>query len=332
VPSTPHEVLIATVSEEPALLDTLLQKLKGLRLPRGLKPTDSTARHVKAVDVRLDLLLRAGRRWVIIEVQRGIDPVKRRRWLLAASLLLDQTGTLGDVIVITARRAVARWAERVAHLRARLGTVLQLKPVVLHLGAAEAKALLDERHPELALFAAWTMQHRHGRSARALVNRAFEVTERLPRPLQLAQGRAILSVLSKRMRERLNEAAMNPEKYPVTPAVSRFIRSLERRGQKRGLAEGEARGEARGEVRGRAEGRQDSLLTILRTRGLPVSTAEEARIRACTATAEIDRWIERAVTASSVREVIGAKPAAPSNKTPRSPSPQPRSTRPRARP
>jgi hypothetical protein len=170
-----------------------------VHLPRGLKPSDATVRFVKAAELRLDLVFRKGRRWAIVEMQRGIDPGKRRRWPLAASLLFDQTGTLGEVIVITARRAVARWAERVAHARTRLGTELQLKPVVLHLGAAESKALLDERHPELALFAAWAMQHRYGPKARDVVERAFELTERLPRALRGAQRRAILSVLSEPM-------------------------------------------------------------------------------------------------------------------------------------
>ena len=119
----PHEVLIVALREEPALLDTLVEALTGARLPRGLKPTDATARFAKPAEVRLDLVLRSERRrWAIVEIQRGIDPQKRRRWLLAASLLFDQTGVLGEVIVITARRAVARWAMHVAHVRTRLGT------------------------------------------------------------------------------------------------------------------------------------------------------------------------------------------------------------------
>src|SRR4051812_15672712 len=174
---------------------------------------DATIRFVKPAELRLDLVLRSGkRRWIIVEIQRGIDPKKRRRWPLAASLLFDQTGTLGDVIVITARRAVARWAARVAHIRTPLGTVLQLKPVVLYLGARDGKALLDERHPELALFAAWAMQHRHGPKARAVVERALALADRLPRPLRGAQQRAILSVLSDRMLALLREASMNPDK------------------------------------------------------------------------------------------------------------------------
>ncbi|WP_437929415.1 hypothetical protein WMF37_09145 [Sorangium sp. So ce291] len=316
MPSTPHEVLIVALREQPGLLGALVSRLTGVQLPRSLKPTDATLRFVKPAELRLDLVLQGGRRrWVLVELQRSVDPAKRRRWPLAASLLFSQTGALGDVIVITARRAVARWAERVACVRTRLGTTLQLKPVVLHLGAAESKALLDERRPELALFAAWAMQHRHGPAARAVVERAFELTERLPRALRRAQQRAILSVLSERMLELLREASMNPDKIPETPAARKLRLFLEAQGRKKGRAEGEAKGRAEGEakgraegeVKGRAEGRQEALITLLRARGLAPSPDDEARIRGCADAAKLDRWIARAATATTVREALGTR-------------------------
>jgi hypothetical protein len=53
--------------------------------------------------------------------------------------------------------------------------------------------LLDEQQPEFALFAAWAMHHRHGPKARAVVEAAIELTERLPAPLRQAQIHAILA-------------------------------------------------------------------------------------------------------------------------------------------
>jgi hypothetical protein len=309
MPSDAHEVLIVALHEQPALLGMLVAKLAGVRLSRGLEPVDATVRFVKSAEVKLDILFRRGRRaWTIVEVQRAIDPKKRRRWLLAVGLLFDQTGTLGDLIVITPRADVARWAERVVHARARLGTEVWLKPAVLHLGQAEVDALLDEEHPELALFAAWAMQHRHGPKARAIVERAIELTERLPRSLRGAQMRAILSVLSERMVASLREALMNPDKIPESPAARKLRLLLEAQGRKRGRVEGEAKGRAEGLAEGKAKGKQDALLTLLRARGLPLTRADEVRVRACTDTAKLDRWIERAATAASVREVLGAKP------------------------
>ncbi len=97
MPSKPHEVVVVALREQPALLSALVSKLTGGKLARKLKPEDSTVRFVKPAELRLDLVFRDGRRrWVLVELQRGVDPKKRRRWPLAASLLLNQTGTLGD--------------------------------------------------------------------------------------------------------------------------------------------------------------------------------------------------------------------------------------------
>jgi hypothetical protein len=184
-------------------------------------------------------------------------------------------------------------------MRTRAGTWIGLAPIVIHIGERDARALLDVRHPELALFAAWAMQHRHGPSARRVVARAFELCEQLPRPLRGAQRRAILSVLSERMLALLKEASMNPDKIPETPAARKTRLFLEAQGRKRGRVEG------------RVEGKQDALLMLLRARGLPPSREDAARIRACSDAAKIDRWIERAATATSVRAVLGVKPSAP---------------------
>ena len=137
-------------------------------------------------------------------------------------------------------RDVARWALKVAHLRSRLGTRLTLTPVVLHLGEDDAEALLDEGRPELSLFAAWAMHSRHGPKARAIVERALELTSQLRAPLRRAQMRAIVSVLSERMLAMLREASMNPDKIPETPAARKTRLFLEAQGRKRGRIEGEA--------------------------------------------------------------------------------------------
>ena len=305
MPGSAHDVLIVALREQPPLLGALVEKLTGTPLPRGLKPVDSAVRFVKTAEVRPDLVFRRkGKQWAIVELQGRYDPAKRRRWLLAASVLLDQTGVLGDVIVITARSDVARWALKVAHLRSRLGTRLALTPVVLHLGEDSAKALLDEKRPELALFAAWAMQSRHGPKARAVVERAIELTERLAAPLRRAQMRAIVSVLSEPMLAMLREASMNPDKIPETPAARKTRLFCEGQARKRGRREGEVKGEVKG--------KRDALLALLKARGVALSVEEQAVLRACADAAKLDRWIIRAATAASASEVFGStKPSAP---------------------
>ena len=65
-----------------------------------------------------------------------------------------------------------------------------------------------------------------------------------------------------------------------------------------------AEGEAKGEARGKAEGRAESVLTVLRSRGLPVEAEHEERILACGDVEQLDRWLQRAATASSPDEIF----------------------------
>lgn len=56
---------------------------------------------------------------------------------------------------------------------------------------------------------------------------------------------------------------------------------------------------------GRVEASVDALFTVLETRGLVVSEAARARILAERDGEQLKRWHQRAITASSVEDVLG---------------------------
>ncbi len=203
--------------EQPDLLSALVEKLTGRALQPGLVPVDSTVRFVAPAEVRPDLLLADEKDWAMVEVQDQIDPDKQRRWLLAASLLFDQKQTLGDVIVITARKSVARWASTAAQAETARGTRLALWPVVLYVGRDEIDALLSEKTPALAVIAAWAVSHRHGFAALRVVERAIEVTNALPLALQTAQRNAILGLARRAARSLAPGDEHGPRQDPDVP-------------------------------------------------------------------------------------------------------------------
>jgi len=43
---------------------------------------------------------------------------------------------------------------------------------------------------------------------------------------------------------------------------------------------------------------------VLRTRGLPLDAERERRIRECASSEQLDRWLQRAVTALSLDEIF----------------------------
>ncbi|WP_437727459.1 hypothetical protein [Sorangium sp. So ce861] len=299
MPGTPHEVLIVALRDRPALLADLYQRLTGSSFGTPAEAVDATVRFTRAIEVRPDLLLRSRRPgWVMVEIQNSIDERKRRGWPLAVSVLVHQEKVMGEVIVITASRRVASWAKRAARFRGELGTRFELAPRVLLLSGRRVEALLDPAHPELALFAAWAVHHRHGPAARRIVVRALELTEQhlTDEPLRDAQARAILAVLSDAMLASLRELAMDPSKVPETQASRRFRLFFEKRGRAAGKAEG------------KIEGKQEALLAVLDARGLSLTAEERAHVKACTVPAELDRWIARAATAASMSEVFAPEP------------------------
>lgn len=298
-----HDVLVVAFRDDPSLLGALLVALTGRPLPGPVAVADSTVRLPKTVEVRPDIVARTGDGWVICEVQNQVDPPKGRRWPLAVGALYDTTRQMGDLVVVTASRRVARWARRVAHVAGPAGTSLCLSPLVLLLDETVTPLLLDPAQPELALCAAWAMRRRRGPAAVEVVERALEVTEVLPEPLRTAQIRAILSVLSKELRARLERQMINIENIPESPAVRRLRLRLEERGRVEGRAEGRVEGRAEG----RTEGRAESLLFVLEQRGLPVTAEQRAHIEACRDPAQLEAWLARALTADSVASVLSAE-------------------------
>ncbi len=64
-------------------------------------------------------------------------------------------------------------------------------------------------------------------------------------------------------------------------------------------------GEAEGKAEGKAEGRAEAVLAVLATRGIEVTDADRDQIVATTDLAQLDDWIRRAVTATSIDDLFG---------------------------
>ena len=284
MPNAPHQIVVTLLSEQPHLLGLLSERILGRALPAGLALADSTLRLGDPDEVRPDLVLEGAAGWVLGEAQGQPDAEKAWRWPLAMAVKGNQLRRPGDLVVLTFSRAVAEWAETIAAHRGPMGTESALKPVVLLLDGEVVDGLLDEKHPELAFFAAWAMQERHGPEARATVLRALELSQRLPEPLQAPMRRAIYNVLSERMLAFLKETAMNIDQIPEGPAMRLF--RLE------AFAEGEAKGEAK------------ALLAILANRGLQVSEGARARLLAITDLAVLDGFLQRVFSVNSTEELL----------------------------
>lgn len=65
-----------------------------------------------------------------------------------------------------------------------------------------------------------------------------------------------------------------------------------------------AEGRAVGKAEGRAVGQADSVLVLLRARGLLVTPGVQRRIESCTEAETLERWLVRAATASAAADIF----------------------------
>ena len=81
--------------------------------------------------------------------------------------------------------------------------------------------------------------------------------------------------------------------------------------------EGRTQGRIQGRTEGRTEGRANSVLIVLRARGIVVPEAARKRILAQKDLQRLQRWLEKATTATSIGEVLDDRAEARSSKTAR---------------
>jgi hypothetical protein len=286
MPSAPHEILVMALRERPALLTTLLARLADRTVRAPLAVADSAVRFADVKEVRPDLLFTSPEvPWLVAEVQHEVDEAKRRKWPLAASVLVDEHGRMGELVVLTPSRRVARWARGAVTWQGPIGSRLTLRPVVLAIDLDTAEALLEaaEAEPGLALVAAWALQRKYGPRAKAGVRRALERTAPLPPGARAEQTRAILQVVSPRLATYVKELFMNLEALPESEAFKELMQALE------GSAE----------ARGKLEGARAALLRYLDRRGVVLTASERAAVDGCRDLGTLERWLDAAFGAPS---------------------------------
>lgn len=282
--SAAHDILVMALRERPSLLQMLLEYVaegdEMSALAQPLSVSDSSVRFADVKEMRPDLVFSSSvLPWILVEVQHEVDEMKQRRWPLAVSVLLDQYRHMGELIVLTPHRRVARWARKAVHWVGPLGTFLSLSPFVLWVSPEVVDQLLaDDAPPELALVVAWTLQNQSGPHARAQIKRVVEQTGRLPEPLRSEQTRAILQMISKPLLEYIR--TMNLDQIPESEAFKEFKQSLQ------------------------VEGERNALLRYLAQRKVALTAEQRSRIETCNNQSQLEQWMDALFAASSPEQAL----------------------------
>jgi hypothetical protein len=228
---------------------------------------------------------------IIIEVQLSIVPGKRLSWPVYVTVSRAIHDCPADLLVIAPSPAVAAWCAAPIQIGA---ASFVLRPCVLH--PTDVPIVTDPeeavRRPEMGVLSALA----HGNSeAGAAIAAAV-----LPAVLDLDDDRArlyydlVYTSLNEAARHAL-EAMMKGYEYQ-SDFAKKYVAQ--------GLSEGLTRGRAEGREEGRAEEAARALLTVLRLRGLEVTAAARERILAQNDPERLERWLEKAVVASSVAAIL----------------------------
>ena len=150
--------------------------------------------------------------------------------------------------------------------------------------------------PEMAMLSA--IAHASGEDGWAVVKPTMEGILQLDTEEVPAYAQGLWEVLPERMKSHV-EAMINQQldvwKMPLEQMTNPLAKLL-LRWKEEGKTEGKVEGEVCGETK--------TLLMILETKGWELSTAQREQVFACTDISLLDRWVRKAVLATSLEQVF----------------------------
>jgi hypothetical protein len=242
--------------------------------------------HADAVVLFIDFVDRENKPvfGTICEVQLQPDARKLFTWPLYSVAARARHGCPFVVTVVTPDTTTSRWASQPIdlgggnHFRARVVGPEGIPRVT--------DRDLASREPQLAVLSVLAHGRDEVETAVPIARAAVDAVLSLPDEQRLLYSILIEQALSEAARKALD----------MDTQIEKFFTEAHRRSFDRGKAEGKAEGEAKGEAK--------ALVVFLKRRGLAITADQQDRILTCTDLATLDRWLDRALSASSVDELL----------------------------
>ncbi|MBB4906838.1 hypothetical protein [Actinophytocola algeriensis] len=288
MPSHVHEALIELFRQRPALAAELLRGQLGVAMPSYAHAsvgssdlTDLTPTEYRADAVTVLTSGDAPVGAVVIEVQLRRDPAKRWSWPVYLTTLRARLQVPVVLLVVCPDSAVATWCAASIDLG---HPDWALRPVVI--APDRVPVLTDPEEavgkPELAVLSA--MAHGAGIDGDKVLSAFLAGLRALSDDQANLYTDLVLMTLPAAARARLEEL-MSTGTYEYK---SEFARRYYGQGREEGRAEGEAR----------------AVLGVLEVRGISVPDAARERIMQCLDLEQLETWVRRAVTVSTIEELF----------------------------
>jgi hypothetical protein len=285
MPSPRHDAVNQLFRDRPELAVEILRELAGLDVPAAapVRAESNDFNDRPSKDFQPDTVITVGPpqspvHGIVVEVQQGKAAGKRKQLpRYAAALWLFLRCPVTVLCVCPESEAAAYYAKPIE--TELPGYVF--RAVVLGPGDVPAITDADEatNDPELAVLA--VMMHGYRRPvAEAFVAALDQLKpDYAPQYLEYAYSMAAPAV-----RLILEELVSSSPWLVVSPFAREHF--------------------GRGKAEGRAEGEADSILKVLAARGIDVPDSTCAYIHACLDTEQLDVWLDRAVTATSIDDLF----------------------------
>lgn len=285
-----HECLVDLFKNRPSLAAEILVEVLRIALPAysEARVVSIDLTETQPAEYRADivvLLLNDGKpvRVIIVEVQLKKDDDKRYTWPAYLTVSRDQHRCQADLLVVAPDPIVAAWCAEPIELGVP-GFVLHppvLRPTAIPVVTDPAEAA---RRPELGVLSA--MAHGDTEQGATIANAVLPAVQGLDDERARFYYDLVYNSLNDAARRAL-ETMMKGYQYQ-SDFAKKYV----------------AQGHAQGHAEGRAEEAARAVLTALRVRGIAVPEATRERILAEKDPERLERWLERAILAASLAEVL----------------------------
>jgi hypothetical protein len=290
MPSMRHECLVDLFRNRPSLAAELLAEALGVVLPAysEARITSIDLTETQPAEYRADivvLLLKEDKpvRVIIVEVQLKKDEDKRYTWPAYLTVSRDRQRCPADLLVVAPDPDVAEWCAEPIELGVA-GFIL--RPPVLRRTAVPVVIDPDEavRRPELGVLSA--MAYGETEQGATIAGAVLLAIQGLEDERARFYYDLVYNSLNDAARRAL-ETMMKGYEYQ-SDFAKKYV----------------AQGRVEGRIEGRVEEAARAVLTALRIRGIAVPDAARERILAQQDPDCLERWLERAIVAASLAEVL----------------------------
>jgi hypothetical protein len=316
MPTLEHNALVEMFRENPRLAPHLLAILFHVDVPPHASVTvvESSLDQLIPVEFRADLVLELRGASgptvlaIVLEVQRDADQDKKYSWPVYVTGVRAKQRCAAVVLVVAPDAGVAAWAAENIDLGLGRGNV---EPLVL--GPAVVPEITDpvaaEQEIELSVLSA--VAHGNGRTGLAVVQAALVALGRLDREHAAVYFQIIWNALREPVQRALEALVMERQtdgKASFPPFAQQIFERGLREGKLDGLREGKLDGLREGKLDGLREGKldglRDVLLRLTARAGITLTEDDLVRIRTCSDTATLERWIDSVFGAKTAADVL----------------------------